>query len=38
MDIPILTPPMEEELSNGKGDSDDRQQPCDAPVTDKPQH
>lgn len=28
MDDVKLTPPMEEELSNGRGDGDDVQQPC----------
>lgn len=30
MEEPKLTPPMEEELSNGKEVPDDGQQPCDA--------
>lgn len=30
MEEPKLTPPMEEEMSNGKGEPDDGQQPGDA--------
>lgn len=32
-----LTPVMEEELSNGRGDSHDAEQPCDE-AHDKPEH
>lgn len=37
MEEPQLTPAMEEELSNGKGDSHDREQPCEQTM-DKPEH